>query len=91
MFVKLNTVVTQQDLRLFQMGQNLKEASAALEEKIERESSRHNMLHNKLENKINDGFRKMNMSLTEVTEKIEAKNRAIENEVSNLRSKVGRV
>lgn len=67
MFVKLNTFATQQDLRLMQLSQQLNETSKHLEGKIEREAQRTGMLYNKLDNKINENFRKMSVSLTEVT------------------------
>ena len=64
MFVKLNTIATQQDLKIFQSNQNLNEVAKSLEEKIEKETHKNGMLYNKLDNKINDNFKKITLSMT---------------------------
>lgn len=91
MFVRLNTIITQQDIKLLQFSTELKENFRALEEKIEREAHRSGMLHNKLENKINDSFQSLNLIITHVKETNDASGRGFTNDIEVLKSKIGRV
>ena len=91
MFTKLNTIVTQQDIKILQLNHEIRDINRTFDQRIEKESQRNGMLYNKLENKINENFKQMNVCITDVNEKIQAKNRMIDKQISTVKSKIGKV